>query len=384
MKTYINDFSIICAQGSSNDEIKKSLFQKKSFKEPSVFHLVDSKTCPVFKVEKDFSLMPDEFKSYDSRNNRMLRDAVQKIKPKVLELAQKFGKNRVAIVLGTSTSGIEEGFRALKEKSTDYNYYLQEIGSPSDFLTSYLGLKGISYTISTACSSGARAFIEGQNLLRNNLCDAVIVGGCDTLSELTLNGFHSLEAVDQKITNPMSKNRQGINIGEGAALFILSKDQSKYFLAGVGESSDAFHISSPEPNGIGAKRAMLDALKDAKLSVSDIDYINLHGTGTIKNDEMESRVIHELFCEDVYVSSTKPLTGHTLGAAGAIELGLCLLSLDENALPIHHFDGEVDTFLPKIKLVRDEVKTKVNYAMSNSYAFGGNNVSLIVGINNDE
>jgi len=205
-----------------------------------------------------------------------------------------------------------------------------------------------------------------------------------------LNGFDSLEAVSSERTKPFSQNRQGINIGEGAALFIVSKEnifnhKNCLKILGLGESSDAYHISSPHPAGVGAIKAMKSALANAKLEAGDIDYINLHGTGTIKNDSMESLAVHSVFPNLPYVSSTKPMTGHTLGAAGAIELAfICLVLLsDQTKLPIHHWDEDFDPDLKPLNYVKESDNKMVSFCMSNSYAFGGNNVSVIVGRNHE-
>ena len=254
------------------------------------------------------------------------------------------------------------------------------MGSPSEFLKEYLDLQGPAYTISCACSSGAKALAAAKRLLENDLCDAVIAGGVDTICELTLRGFNSLELIDDKLCLPFSKNRQGLNIGEGGAFFLLTREKSKLQLCGSGESSDAYHHSSPQPEGKGAISAMQNALKDAELSASDIDYINLHGTGTKQNDAMEATAVNHIFGEKTYCSSTKPLTGHTLGAAGAIEAAFCCMTLTEQTSPYHHWDGESD---PELALLNFSNPSKPRYALSNSFAFGGNNCSLIFGVDND-
>ena len=200
----------------------------------------------------------------------------------------------------------------------------------------------------------------------------------------TLSGFASLEAVSDELTNPFSENLKGINIGEAAALFLMTAEPSEVSLLGVGESSDAHHMSAPEPSGRGAVAAMQNALQDASLSNGDIDYINLHGTGTQLNDAMESHAVAEIFGDSVPVSSTKPLTGHTLGAAGATEAGLGWLLLkncDKHLLAPHIYDGQFDPKLSKINLCESsQSQSKIATMLSNSFAFGGNNVSVILGL----
>lgn len=335
--------------------------------------------------------IPAKLIQFDCRNNQLLLCAALQIAATVAQAKEDFGHARIGVVLGTSTSGIAKGEAALGYRNqhghfpADYHYFQQELGSTSDFLRQYFELDGPCYTISTACSSSAKVFASAKRLLSANLCDMVIVGGVDSLCQLTVNGFHALESVSKGHCNPFSINRDGINIGEGAALFILTLGQSDVMLAGIGESCDAHHISAPEPEGVGAIAAMRAALQDASISAKDVGYINLHGTATPKNDAMESRAVVEVFGIDTPpCSSTKPLVGHTLGAAGAIEAAFCYLLLSAHnqgqALPPHQWDGQADPQDPPIALVEHHqvaAKGRLNYAMSNSFAFGGSNVSLI-------
>tara|TARA_R100001039_G_scaffold39175_1_gene44601 strand:- start:7752 stop:8447 length:696 start_codon:yes stop_codon:yes gene_type:complete len=225
-----------------------------------------------------------------------------------------------------------------------------------------------------------------MRLLNADICDAVLVGGVDSLCRLTVGGFDTLQSLSMSICNPMSRNRDGINIGEGAALFILRKDAGDIELLGVGESSDAYHPNAPHPDGVGAARAMRIALAHAGLTADDIAYINLHGTATQLNDVMEAKAVTEVLGSNVPASSTKPLTGHSLGAAGAIEAAILWLSLSENKtgapLPQHRWDGERDDDIPELNLVaaQQSVAPADRLAMmSNSFAFGGSNVSVILG-----
>ncbi len=212
----------------------------------------------------------------------------------------------------------------------------------------------------------------------------MIVGGSDTLCDMTLNGFDALKAISPTNCNPFSMNRHGINIGEGAALFIMSHEASEIVLSGWGESSDAYHMTAPDPEGRGAQLAISGALRRAECLPQDIGYINLHGTATEKNDEVESKVMHNTFHDSAYYcSSTKSLIGHTLGASGAQELALCWLLLAEHYnpghdLPKHKWDGQQDTLLPRLNFTESETKWKIARFMSNNFAFGGSNVSLII------
>jgi 3-oxoacyl-[acyl-carrier-protein] synthase-1 len=264
-----------------------------------------------------------------------------------------------------------------------YHYRQQEIGTAAEFAARYLKLTGLRYTISTACSSSAKAFGSAWRLLETDRCDAAVVGGVDSLCKLTLNGFDSLESLAPDLCNPFSAHRRGINIGEGACVFVLSKRPSAIRLCGVGESSDGYHISAPDPSGRGAEAAIRAALEQAGAAPEAVGYVNLHGTATPKNDEMESEVVARIFGVDVPCSSTKPLIGHTLGAAGAQELGLCWLALaEENAarrLPPHRWDGARDPKLPPINLAGEDARWEHDLMVSNSFAFGGSNAAVAIG-----
>lgn len=341
-------------------------------------------------VGKVVSELPEiEDGRFNSRNNCLALSALQQIVDPVKGAIERYGAERIAVVVGTSTSGIADGEIALRHKMDtgefpdDYFYDEQEIGNLSDFIATHFGIKGTAFTISTACSSSGRAFISGARLLRAGIADAVIVGGSDSLCKLTLNGFQALESLSETQCNPFSKNRNGINIGEGAAFFLLTKDPGagKVALLGFGDSSDAHHISAPHPEGIGAEEAMRKALDDAGIQPSDIGYVNAHGTATILNDEMEAKAIYRLFGSEVPVSSTKPLTGHSLGAASAVEAAICWHVLHHDLdLPHQVSDGEFPEEFAPIRLARVGDRLEKCTVLSNSFAFGGNNVSLIFGV----
>jgi 3-oxoacyl-[acyl-carrier-protein] synthase-1 len=235
--------------------------------------------------------------------------------------------------------------------------------------------------VSTACTSSAKAFSSARRLLSAGLCDAVLVGGVDTLCGLTLNGFGALESLSQGLCNPSSKNRDGINIGEGAALFLMSREPGPVAVLGIGESSDAYHISGPDPEGRGAELAMRQALMQA--GVLQVDYLNLHGTATVQNDQMENTVVHRVLGSEVPCSSTKPLVGHMLGAAGATEAAFCWMLLTESKatpLPPHAWDGVADPALPQLMLSsKGDAPRRCQVVASNSFAFGGNNACLVLG-----
>jgi len=329
-----------------------------------------------------------------SRNNALLLEALAQIRPQVDAALQRYGAARVAVVLGTSTSGVGEAERALAAHATSgalpaqFHIGQQEIASPALMLAELLGLGGPRHVVSTACSSSAKAMASAARLLRAGLCDAVITGGADSLCAFTVAGFAALESVDAQRCRPMSATRQGINIGEAAALFLMTRDAGPVRLSGWGESSDAHHISAPEPSGAGALAAMRAALARAGLAPAEIDYLNLHGTATRQNDAMESRAVAELFGSALPCSSTKPLTGHTLGAAGALEAAIAWLSLVDNPagrLPVHWWDGQRDPELAALQLVApgQTLGRAPRHVLSNSFAFGGSNACLVLSAANE-
>jgi len=391
MTCYLNAVGVISALGAGVSNSAHSLSKPES--ENLVFsNQFDTKgrIRPMGIVELE---LPDQNQfpvMHRTHNNQLLIAALNQMTSQVDAAIQRFGKDRVAVILGTSTSGIaeaEQAVRTFEEDGAwpeDFDYAKQDIGAPSLFLAEHLNLYGIAYTISTACSSGAKALASGKRLLEANLCDAAIVGGVDSLCGLTVNGFSSLNALSSNVCNPFSKNRRGINIGEGAGLFLMTKEVGPVKLVGVGETSDAHHISAPDPTGDGAYRSMEMALHQAELTPEDIDYINLHGTATTQNDLMESKAVFGLFGNNVPCSSTKPFTGHCLGASGSIEAVLCWMLLQPDlfrGLPVHQWDGEIDDDISPIKLVDSRISEqctgKIHRILSNSFAFGGNNVSLI-------
>lgn len=332
--------------------------------------------------------MLDRDPRWRSRNNALLRAALQPLRRQMDALVARHSPARVGVVVGTSTSGIGESERAnawYREHGhwpAEFHYAQQEIGAPSAYVAFETGAAGPAYTVSTACSSGAKALISAARLLRAGMVDAVICGGADSLCRFTVAGFSALESVSAVRCNPFSRNRSGINIGEAAALFVMTRDPSPVRLAGWGESSDAHHMSAPDPSGRGAIAAIQDALHRAQLDVSALDYVNLHGTATPLNDAMESHALAALQIT-APCSGTKPLTGHTLGAAGALEAAICWATLADNptcALPPHWWDGEADPALPPLPFVPPGAvaATPPRHALSLSFAFGGSNAALLL------
>lgn len=390
-RVYLNAMGMLNALGDSLESILTNLTQGVSPGMGTIKSPICEKDYFFGRVESPLPKISTELANYDCRNNRLAAAALEQISESVENAKHQYGVSRIGVVIGTSTSGISESESALKQLKhsgslpQDFSYKKQEIGAVAEFVAKIAGVSGPAYVISTACSSSGKVFASARSLIQQDICDAVIVGGVDSLCELTLSGFASLEAVSDELTNPFSENRKGINIGEAAALFLMTAEPSEVSLLGVGESSDAHHMSAPEPSGRGAVAAMQNALQDASLSSGDIDYINLHGTGTQLNDAMESHAVAEIFGASVPASSTKPLTGHTLGAAGATEAGigwLLLKNCDKHLLAPHIYDGQFDPKLSKINLFESSrSQSKIATMLSNSFAFGGNNVSVILGLN---
>tara|TARA_Y100001956_G_scaffold81524_2_gene99306 strand:+ start:4240 stop:5313 length:1074 start_codon:yes stop_codon:yes gene_type:complete len=350
--------------------------------------LNSQRSTVVGRVVKSLPSIPAPLCDFDTRNNRLALSALQQIEPSVQDAIATYGNSRVAVIVGTSTSGISDGEEAIDYKHKqgafpdEFHYRKQELGNSSDFVAKYFGVTGPCYSISTACSSSGRVFISAKRLLQSGLVDAVIVGGVDTVCRLTLNGFNGLEALSDKLCRPFDGQRNGINIGESAAFMLLSRQPSQIALLGAGDSSDAHHISAPHPEGNGAEQAMRKALEDAGLSACDVGYINAHGTATPLNDSMESKAIYRVFGSSVPVSSTKPLTGHTLGAASATEAAIAWHILKYNLLlPLQHCQDKADDI--EISLVEQPAQLEGKAILSNSFAFGGNNISLIFGYTHD-
>lgn len=348
---------------------------------------------PVGQVREALPELPAHLRRYQCRNHALAHCAYQQIADAVAALRQRVGPERIGVVIGSSTSGIDASeaafFQWRREGKLPEHYCYQgqhEMGSVAEFLAGLAEVTGPAYALSTACSSSAKVFASAQALLELEACDAVIVGGVDTLCHLTLNGFEALVSLSRAVSNPASRNRDGLNIGEGAALFLLTREPGPIQLLGVGESSDAHHISAPDPAGTGAEAAIRMALAEAGLAAGDIHYVNLHGTGTPQNDAMEAGAIQRLFGA-VPASSTKPLVGHCLGASGATEAGFCWLTLQAATsarvpLPPHHWDGVVDERTPQLNLVSPGAVLERNgpvHFLSNSFAFGGSNCAVILG-----
>ncbi len=386
---YINCYASISALGNTKDTIINSLgSEKKEYLTARSDMINGGKTAYYGCVEN--CKLPDisDYKEHNTRNNRFLAYLCEELKEQIKYFTDKYAPDRIGVVMGTSTSGLsesEEEIKRFKEsnvRSDNYFYSFQEFGDPAMFLSEYLKISGPCYTISTACSSSSRALVSARRLIESGLCDVVIAGGADTLCTVPINGFNSMGLISSNPCTPFCEGRDGISIGEAGGLMVLSKEKSNITLKGIGESSDAYHVSSPDPTGAGAVSAMKMALENAKLTPSDIGYINLHGTATKLNDAMEAKAVASVFGDKVPCSSTKYMTGHTLGAAGILESCILCYILENNlTLPIQSTSiRNLDKGLDNCGLITQRVKANKPYMMSNSFAFGGNNASVIIGL----
>ena len=398
---YINDFAFHCILGGE----KKAVFDKLKNGVRGEFTTYDVAGVmrPAATVNPE-SLSPVALPKYDNRVNRLSQAALDQMDASIKRAIEKFGADRIGIFIGSCDNGSEASMNALKSfRETGaypegYVLDYQSADFPARYIAERFGITGMLSVHSTACASSASAFVSARNNIYAGNCDAAIVGGVDIASRSVILGFASLEAMSDKPTNPFSANRTGLTLGDAAAFFLVTREHfddlqtaetSGLSVVGFGESADADHITAPRADGEGAYQAMSAALADAELDASSIGYVNLHGTGTRLNDSMEARAVNRLFGENIPASSTKALTGHTLGAAGGLEAAFCCMALQNGGvLPAHLFDGVEDPALPKVHLVKPgEVAGESNdagaaktlkYCISNSFAFGGCNVSLIV------
>lgn len=388
----ITAYSTVNACGVGNQALLQALKNNQSFLTPLTLFEVNFSTV-VGEIKQELAKIRPELAAYQSRNAQVALTALNYetdgLKAAIEVAKKRYGTNRIGVIIGTSTSG-------LYETESAYGYLLEHGDMPDDFnfvtrhayqatgrfLQLELGLTGPCFAISTACSSGAKAIAAGQRLIANGVCDAVLVGGVDTLCRLTLRGFSSLELVSPNPCTPMDKNRTGISIGEAAGLLLLEKmteeNQTCPRLLAMGESSDAHHMSHPHPEGLGAVLAMQHALNAAGITANQVDYLNLHATATKINDAVESRAVYSVFANKVPCSGTKGITGHTLGAAGALETIIALMTLEQQFIPATTGLAEVDEDCCCQVVAKPLFNQNIQIAMSNSFGFGGNNASIVV------
>jgi len=387
---YLSAPALVCCAGRNRDELYRSCLN--GWQGGFVPRETGGRKFPVGQISGDLPTVdvppyPPEYAG-KTRIIRVINAALEQLSIAVEKALSKYGPQRIGVCLGSCDNGSEATLMAHNELIQnnsfpgDYSLRFQSASFSAEFVSGKFSLRGPVLTTATACASGASAIIRGAELIQSGFCDAVIAGGADIVSDTVFFGFHALEAVSDSLTNPFSKNRKGINLGEGAAFFLLDSDSiSAVELLGSGESADAFHMTAPGPEGAGPVQAMKAALSDAGTKSEQIDYINLHGTGTNLSDKAEALAMGEVFnALAPPASSTKPITGHTQGAAGALEAAICWMTLTEQrGLPVHCWDGVRDEDIPFFNPVGRSGLTSASICMSNSFAFGGCNVSLILG-----
>jgi len=329
---------------------------------------------------------PASCSAHDTRLARAALLGYEGVAGEVARAVGRWGADRVALIVSTSTGGIaktERAYFAYRDAGSlpgDYDYDAQHpFDAFTDVLAAVSGISGPRYVVSTACSSSGKVFASARRLLDAGVVDAALVGGVDTLCLTTLRGFHSLGVLSPVPCRPFGRDRPGMNIGEGAGFVLLEREgDARACLLGVGESSDAFHMSAPHPEGRGALAAMGAALAQAGLGPGDVDHVNAHGTGTAANDVAEALAISQLFGDDLPVVSTKGYTGHTLGAGGAVEAVIALECLLRGFVPPSAGATPLDPEV-SIRVVTEPLEQPLSTVLSNSFAFGGNNVSVLFG-----
>ena len=388
----ISHYSVVNCLGAGSRAVADAIRDRRSGLTPCDFETVALDTY-IGRVPglEEARVRPD-LGVYDCRNNRLAQLGLELdgFAGAVAEARDRYGAGRVGVFVGTSTSGILEAELAYRRRDPQsgalppgFHYAeTQNTFSLADFVRRYLALEGPACVVSSACSSTAKVFGNAARMIATGVCDAAVVGGVDTLCLTTLYGFHSLELTSRGPCRPFDAERDGISIGEGAGFALLERmpaaTGAAVALLGIGESSDAYHMSTPHPEGLGAKLAMERALASAGLRPSDIDYVNLHGTGTRTNDAAEDRAVSDLFDAVTPCSSTKGATGHLLGAAGITEAIICILAIGRDLLPGSANTRSVDPALKCNYLVANR-EARVRRALSNSFGFGGSNCSLVLG-----
>jgi 3-oxoacyl-[acyl-carrier-protein] synthase-1 len=387
----ISRLSIVSALGRGLAAHHEALSNHRSGLRPNDFPHVDLQTW-IGRVDglEDEPLQGD-LAAWDCRNNRLGMVALQAdgMIDAVEAAIQRYGADRIGVFMGTSTSGIQQTEWAYRHRESgcgalpgSFSYeHSQNIYSIAGFTRAALGLQGPAQVISTACSSSAKVFATAWRYMNAGLCDAAVVGGVDSLCRMTLYGFNALQLVSAQPCRPADQDRDGINIGEAGGYALLewaNEDEDALCLLGYGESSDAYHMSTPHPEGEGARQAMQQALDRAGLDASQVDYVNLHGTATPANDRSEDQAVIRVLGEETPCSSTKGFTGHTLGAAGILEAAVCCIAIEQGLMPASiNTETKDETIRANILLeARHRVVSRV---MSNSFGFGGSNAALLIG-----
>lgn len=389
----LSHYTAVSCIGHGRQATLAALREQRTGLRPCTFETVRLETCIGEVGGVDEQRLPRSLRHFDCRNNRLAQAGLREdgFAEEVARAAARWGRRRVGVFLGTSTSGIlqtELAYRRINPANgslpEDFEYAgTHNSFSVADFVRQRLQLDGPAVVVSSACSSSAKVFGSARRMIAADLIDAAVVGGVDSLCLTTLYGFHALQLTARGPCRPFDLQRDGISISEAAAFALLERvpesvDPGAVLLLGVGESSDAYHMSSPHPDGLGARAAMVAALQAAGLEPGDIDYVNLHGTGTVSNDSAESRAVQAALGTRTPGSSTKGATGHALGAAGALEAVICALALQNDFLPGGVNTTNLDPTL-EVEYLLENRQGPVRRVLSNSFGFGGTNCSLVLG-----
>lgn len=389
----VTSYTAVSAIGAGRAQTLRSLHQETSGLRQ--FSLPGERETHLGSIDGlDDIRLPAAHAHYDCANARLAEMGLMAdgFAETVFAARDRYGASRVAVVIGSSTSGVSEGEHAYRELDADdrlpdeFDFaHTQELYAVASYVRERLGLEGLAYTISTACTSSTKSFVDAANLIHTGLADAVVVGGVDTLCDTSVHGFLSLELLSPTPCRPNDVDSCGISIGEAAGFALIERvdayDEVRaggIRFVGAGESSDAHHMSSPHPEGTGAIMAMRAALRDAGLDAQDIDYVNLHGTGSLANDRVEALAVSAVLGTEVAVSSTKGWTGHTLGAAGIVDSVLTMLALD-HGIVLKNLNMVKKNPAFATNIVGQTFERSLRYVMTNNFAFGGNNCTLIFG-----
>jgi 3-oxoacyl-[acyl-carrier-protein] synthase-1 len=380
----ITGFAMCNAIGSNRHQVRQSLFDGRSGLGASPIDLPFDTL--VGAVDMALPKLPPALEGWTTRSTQIAAHLLEDLAAELDRLRDRWRPDRIAVLLGTSTGGADATESA-------YRHYLSTGSLPNDYdlfrhhtfgailhvVRELSGASGPSWMVSTACTSSAKPLATAQRLISAGAIDAAIVGGIDTLCSMTLHGFRSLDALSKGVCRPFCADRDGLNIGEGGAFLLVERSGDPVaLLEGVGESSDAYHISAPHPEGLGARLAMERALEQAGCSASSVGHVNAHGTGTRLNDVSEAAAIEEIFGREVPVISSKGYTGHMLGAAGAGEVAMAIVTLMEGWIPGSLGAAPIDEKI-EIRINETRLDERVRRVVSNSFAFGGNNISVVIG-----
>jgi 3-oxoacyl-[acyl-carrier-protein] synthase-1 len=389
---YLNQFAIASSAGIGLPATVRALVEMRSGLAKCAFETTNLDTFAGQIADSAFEPVRADLDAFNCRNNRIAQLCLRQdgFEQAVTAARDRYGAARIGVFIGTSTSGILETELAYRRRDAegalppDFRYaQTHNTYSVAWFVQSYFSLSGPSMAVSTACSSSAKAFANAARMMAAGLCDAAVVGGVDSLCLTTLYGFGSLGLLAATGCRPFDTERDGISIGEGAGMVLLERQPRNgtpdaIALLGTGESSDAYHMSTPHPEGLGARMAMEQALASADLPPEAVDYINLHGTGTRSNDATEDKAVCTVFGRDTPCSSTKGWTGHTLGACGAIDAIICALAIEQGFMPGSVNTRALDPTMGLHYLLENQ-RAPLDIALSNSFGFGGTNCSLLLG-----